>query len=120
MFHWNSPRKKTPPPPQADLKDEEISALLRLAVVRPDEPEHSHFEQRVVRRWRVASAKQNVGYWMPAVFGAVTAAIAIVAVLQIVSTKPEARSNTVPSTSEARLRERPISFEFESTAVQPK
>lgn len=114
MHFWKSKDSRFDDEPltQVDeLKDDEISQLLRLAAVRPETPEHSRFEKRVVRKWIVASGRRNIAYLMPIIFGGVTAAMAIIAVMQIVATKPEAEAKTISPYSEARLRERPISFQ---------
>jgi hypothetical protein len=84
---------------------------LALTVLRSAtlEPEVSpHFDDRVVRKIKLDSAKQSIRYWSPALVGAGIAFVAILAALQIASDPGQARTAHLPG-GEARL-DRPNEF----------
>lgn len=68
----------------ADTAD--AMAVLRSAAVEPSLDES--FESRVLRTWRAERRSRTISYWTPAVFGAVVAGAAILAVLQILLSSP--------------------------------
>ncbi len=61
-------------------------AVLRSATVEPSLDES--FESRVLRTWHAERRSRAISYWTPAVFGAVVAGAAILAVLQILLSSP--------------------------------
>lgn len=92
--------------PECRLEDslEEIGldALRGLAV--EDMPDGTTFDRRVIRRWRVQSMKQTARYWTPAVCGAAVAAIALLAMLQILSSAQNPKSLATPGAEAQRAR----------------
>lgn len=90
---------------EESLHEEGFAMLRGLAF--EDEPSNpDRFEHRVIRRWRVQSVKDSAAYWSPAIFGALVAAIALLAMFQLVG-----RSSTMPpidvTGNEARRLEPP-------------
>lgn len=82
--------------------------MLRQFALEADEPCTLQFEERVIRRWRVQHVREGVGYWSPALMGAIVAGVAVLAALQLVTRSSELPRVTLPGTAEA-LRELPKS-----------
>lgn len=82
--------------------------MLRLAAVEPefdvDVADQPHFEERILRRLRVQSARESVRYWSPAFFGAAIAGLSVLAALQLVSSQPTLSPNQYPDGSAYRTR----------------
>ena len=68
----------------ADTAD--AMAVLRSATVEASLDKS--FESRVLRTWRAERRSRTISFWTPAVFGAVVAGAAILAVLQILQSSP--------------------------------
>jgi hypothetical protein len=69
--------------------------LLRSAAL---EPEVSvGFDDRVVRKVKVQSVRESIGYWSPALIGAGIACVAVIATLQIAATPVQLKSATLPA-----------------------
>lgn len=64
-------------------------ALDLLAESRLEPAMSSGFDARTIRRWRLARAKSSAAYWSPAVIGASVAALAVLAILQIITHSSE-------------------------------
>lgn len=83
-------------------------SMLRMATM---EPEVSiGFEDRVIRKVKVQTVRESLGYWTPAMIGAGIACVAIVATLQIAASPVKLNPATLPA-GEAKLdvdHERPI------------
>ena len=79
--------------------------MLRLASFG-DEPFDGlagiHFEERVLRRWRVSSTRESVRYWSPAFVGAAIAGLSVLAALQLVINRPGTPATSRP-VGEAKL-----------------
>ncbi|HRI42661.1 MAG TPA: hypothetical protein PLL78_01080 [Fimbriimonadaceae bacterium] len=75
---------------EESLHDEGF-AMLRGLGLDEDPAAPERFEHRVIRRWRVQSVKDTAAYWSPAICGALVAAIALLAMFQLVG-----RSSTMP------------------------
>lgn len=90
-------------------RQESLSAnalnMLRLASFG-DEPFDGlagiQFEERVLRRWRVNSARESVRYWSPAFVGAAIAGLSVLAALQLVINRPGTPATSRPI-GEAKL-----------------
>jgi len=86
------------------LEEQGLDALRGLAVA--EEADVPSFDRRVLRRWRVQSVKQTARYWTPALCGAAVAAIALLAMLQILSAAQGPKPLSTPGT-EAQRSDRP-------------
>ncbi|MCC7230008.1 MAG: hypothetical protein IT203_06410 [Fimbriimonadaceae bacterium] len=79
--------------------------MLRLASFG-DEPFDGlagiQFEERVLRRYRVTSARESVRYWSPAFVGAAIAGLSVLAALQLVINRPGTPATSRPI-GEAKL-----------------
>lgn len=75
---------------EESLQDEGF-AMLRGLGLDEDATAPERFEHRVIRRLRVQSVKDTAAYWSPAICGALVAAIALLAMFQLVG-----RSSTMP------------------------
>lgn len=64
-------------------------ALDILAGSTVDHSPSPTFDLRTIRRWRLARARSSAAYWSPAVIGASVAALAVLAVLQVISHSAE-------------------------------
>lgn len=80
--------------------------MLRLSSIGDEDVAPSLvFEERVIRRLRVQTARESVRYWSPAFFGAAIAGLTVLAALQLVSNRQLVPNVTHPA-GEVRL-ERP-------------
>jgi hypothetical protein len=62
--------------------------MLRSAMLEPEvEP---HFDERLIRRVKVQRVKESLGYWSPALAGAVIAGMTIFAALGLVTRSGQA------------------------------
>lgn len=77
-----------------DLAMIEAMAYLRAGALEPAIDDA--FNTRVLRRWRVHRTKSSVWYWSPALVGASVAAVALLAVLQLIANSREIRPINVP------------------------
>jgi len=78
----------------------DILDILRMSAM---EAECSpHFDDRVVRKFKLESAKAKLTYWSPAVFGAAVAGLVILAALQMIAQSGKLPVFRVPG-GEARL-----------------
>lgn len=78
------------------------------AEVRP------HFEERVVRSWKLEKVRSGFGYWSPAVLGAAVAGIVLLAAIQMIAQPSHLPNIRVPANSEARLNTQPHFPELEN------
>jgi hypothetical protein len=68
--------------------------LLREAAL---EPEVSlSFDDRVIRKVRVQTVRESLGYWSPALVGGLIACVAVFATLQIAATPVQLREANLP------------------------
>lgn len=65
------------------------------AEVRP------HFEERVIRSWRLEKVRSGFGYWSPAVLGAAVAGIVLLAAIQMIAQPSHLPNIRVPANNEA-------------------
>ena len=63
---------------------EEGFNLLRGLVMEPQEVSDG-FEDRILRRYRVAKGRESVRYWSPALAGAVVGGLILISALQLIS-----------------------------------
>lgn len=71
-----------------DCREYEASSFMSLNMLREAtlEPEFNpNFEDRILRKLKVQTARSSIGYWSPAVVGAFVAGLAIVAALQLIT-----------------------------------
>lgn|GEM_PF-1136737 len=67
------------------------TALNMLRMAAAEEPEFEgafatdHFEERVIRRLQIQTARESVRYWSPAFVGAAIAGLIVLTALQLVS-----------------------------------
>jgi hypothetical protein len=66
-------------------------AMLRGLASDEDHGAAERFEHRVIRCYRIQKVKDTAAYWSPAICGALVAAIALLAMFQLVG-----RSSTMP------------------------
>jgi hypothetical protein len=91
---------------QYEAMEEEGFALLRGLTLDSDHDAPDHFENRVIRRWRVQSVKETATYWSPAICGAIVAAVALLAMFQLLGRSSTLKPLSVTG-SEARRSEPP-------------
>jgi hypothetical protein len=58
--------------------------LLRGLVMEPHEVS-AGFEDRILRRFRVQKGRESIGYWSPALAGAVVGGLILISALQLIS-----------------------------------
>jgi hypothetical protein len=75
-------------------------SVLREAALNPMVSES--FDERVIRRARVQTVRQSLGYWSPALIGGALACITLMAVLQIAAAPVQLKKATLPQ-GEARI-----------------
>jgi hypothetical protein len=87
-----------------DCREFELSSALSLGILREAtlEPEVSvGFDERVLRKVRVQTVRESLGYWSPALIGAGIACIAIFAAVQIAAIPVQPKRALLPD-GEAR------------------
>jgi hypothetical protein len=57
--------------------------FLRASAIEVDV--HPMFEERVIRKLKVQTTRESIGYWSPAVAGAFIAGLAVIAALQMIT-----------------------------------
>lgn len=62
-----------------------------------------NFDDRVLRRFKVQTTRESLGYWSPAVAGAFVAGLAVVAALQMITRSAELRHIKVPGAEVRRI-----------------
>lgn len=62
-----------------------------------------HFDERVIRRFRTQSVKESLGYWSPALIGAVVAGVCLMAALSLVSHNGAAPRASLPGGEASRF-----------------
>lgn len=68
-----------------EWEEQDLSVLLRGAMI-DDEPQHDEaFRTRILRRWKVERSRKSIHYWTPAILGAAIASVALFALLQMLS-----------------------------------
>lgn len=67
-----------------ELDEPYLDGLLRKARVEP-KTNAKKFEQDVLRRLRVMIGRQGISYWSPAIIGASVASLAVLALLQMLT-----------------------------------
>ncbi|MCW5937923.1 MAG: hypothetical protein KIT11_11530 [Fimbriimonadaceae bacterium] len=72
---------------ERDEKLEGLFEVLRENALDPDVGEQ--FDRRVLREWRLRSATKTIRFWTPALMGAAVAAMAVLAVLQLLLASPD-------------------------------
>lgn len=77
-----------------DLAMIESMASLRAVALEPAVDDS--FNTRVLRVWRVRRTKSSIWYWSPALAGASVAAVALLAVLQLIANSRDLRPINVP------------------------
>lgn len=89
-----------------EAKGDEAFSMLRGLAVEDEQGYSERFETRVIRRWKLNSVRDTATYWSPAICGAVIAAVALLAIFQLLG-----RGSTMPplsvTGSEARRTELP-------------
>jgi hypothetical protein len=75
---------------------EMIEAMGALRANALDPRVDGAFDTRVLRKWRVYRTKASIWYWSPALAGASVAAVAVLAVLQVLAHSREIRPIHVP------------------------
>lgn len=93
-------RARRPDLVEKERAEDEAMTALRLSVVRHD-PGPS-FDTQLFRRYQVVSAKSSVAYWSPAMIGATVAAVAVLAVLQLLTRSSELQRIDVAGTEVRR------------------
>ncbi|MBL8048074.1 MAG: hypothetical protein JNJ45_05275 [Chthonomonas sp.] len=83
-----------------ELRAESMSLNLLRSLQEETEPS-ANFNERTLRRLRVANEQASLRYWSPAICGALVAVLILAAVLQVFNT-PQLTAWSNPS-SEARL-----------------
>lgn len=64
------------------------------------------FDTRVVRRWKLQCERGSIKYWSPALVGAVAGGLALLAVIQILTQRPDPKASGAAPAFEARLEDR--------------
>lgn len=78
-----------------EQSSQDALSVLRLAALEPEVS--PAFEERILRKVRVQTVRDSLGYWSPALVGAGIACVAIFAALQIAATPAQLKSATLPS-----------------------
>ncbi len=105
----------------ARLYSIERQALQFLQDSAIEPVEGSHFEARLIRRWRVANARQAANYWSPALAGACIAGVAVLAALQILGRSSELRPlNLTSEESRRTVSSTPLFPEFSPRSRVPE
>lgn len=90
-----------------DCRSIESQGSLALNFLRAsaiDDVEVSdNFDERVLRRLRVQTTRESLGYWSPAVAGAFVAGLAVIAALQMITRSAELRHIRVPGAEVRRV-----------------
>lgn len=97
-------------PASADLWEAETGAMeaLRGATLNPKVSEG--FTLRVLRLHRVTVTRAQVQYWTPAFLGAALAAVALLAMLQIMASSTVPKNSEMPNGAAAQRTDRTIQF----------
>lgn len=77
-----------------DLAMIEAMAALRDGAIEPAVDDS--FDTRLLRLWRVQRTRSSIWYWSPALVGASVAAVALLAVLQLIANSRDIRPINVP------------------------
>ncbi len=88
----------------ADCRAAQTQSSLALNFLRAsaiDVDVHPMFEERVIRKLKVQTARESLRYWSPAVAGAFIAGLAVVAALQMITRSADLPHVRLPG-SEAR------------------
>ena len=97
-------RAKHPECEQFEALEEEGYALLRNLAMDTEAEAPVQFERRVIRRFQVQSVRATASYWSPAICGAVVAAVALLAMIQLLGRSATMKPISVTG-SEARRSE---------------
>ncbi len=74
--------------------------ILRMEALEAETKEN--FDERLLRRHKVASVRSSIRYWKPALMGAAVAGLVVLAAMQMIAQSSHLPSFKVPA-SEARL-----------------
>ena len=89
-----------------DCRDYQAQSSLALNFLRAGAIEvdvNPQFEERVIRKLRVQTARESLGYWSPAVAGAFIAGLAVVAALQMITRSAELPHIRMPGSEAKRI-----------------
>lgn len=97
----------------SELAEEWESERLAMNFLRGQVIQHEPsegFETKILRQHRVSAVKHSISYWSPAIVGGSIAAIAALAILQVLVHSRETRATFKPGESEARNSSQPLAF----------
>jgi len=93
-------------------------SMLRMAAIEPEAA--PQFEERVLRRYRIQTVQQSLGFWSPAIIGACVAGVLVLAALQIVSNSARLPALRSPGAEAHRTVDRAPAFpDLAATPVRP-
>lgn len=75
------------------------------------------FEHRVIRRYRVESSTRSLAFWSPALIGAAVAAVALLAVLQMLISGPDLKPIDIRGQEASRQTTPPLPAYSESASM---